>query len=334
MPRPLRQEYNGAKYHVTARGNGRHTIFLCNDDYGRFLEQLATALNKDGVILYAYAIMPNHYHLLIETPRGNLHAFIQRLNTAYSLYWRYKHQKPGHVFQGRYGAKVVAEDSYLLRLTRYIHLNPVKGKRGEGMTGTERRQRLGKYQWSSYRTYIGERGGESFINLRCLKLMGGRTQQANRQKYRVYVEGLVSQDDEALQEVLRVSRYAVGDEVFIEEMEQGFKAGRRGDIREADVEWPQDDHVSLAQIDEAVARVCDINREHLKTHGNTTGTAKGLALELACTHGGLSQRAAGQYYGGITCAAVGQQRRRLHAKMVSDSVLQHYYKQLVTILNV
>lgn len=334
MSRPLRKEYKGAKYHVTARGNGRNTIFLCNDDYSRFLEQLVTALEKDGVILYAYVIMPNHYHLLIETPRGNLQAFIQRLNTAYSLYWRYKHQKPGHVFQGRYGAKIVVGDSYLLGLTRYIHLNPVKGKKREGMTGTERRRRLGKYPWSSYQTYIGERDGASVINLRWLKLMGGRTQQINRQKYRVYVESLVSQDDEALQEVLQVSRYAVGHKVFIKEMEHEFNTRRRGDIRDADVEWPRDDYISLTKIDEAVSRICDINREHLRTHGNTTGTAKGLALEMACTHGGLSQRAAGQYYGRITCAAVGQQRKRLYAKMASNGVLQHYYKQLMAMLNV
>lgn len=334
MSRPLRKEYRGAKYHVTARGNGRNAIFLCDGDYGRFIEQLAIALGKDGVVLYAYAILPNHYHLLVETPLGSLCAFIQRLNTAYSLYWRYKHQKPGHVFQGRYGAKLVSGDRYLLALTRYIHLNPVKGKRWEGVATAERRRQLWQYQWSSYRTYIGERGGGSFINLRWLELMGGRTLQVNRRRYQAYVEEMATQDDKGLQEVLRASRYAVGDEAFIEEIEHGFKAKRHGDTRDADVTWPRDEHASLPQIDEAVCKACGIGKEHLKAHGNATGEAKGLALELACALGGLSQRAAGQYYGGITCAAVGQQRRRLHVKMASDVLLHRRFEQLVAKLNI
>ena len=104
MPRPWRITYSGAKYHITARGNGRQDIFLCDDDYIRFLDQLALAMEEDEVILYSYALMSNHYHLFIETPLGNLKKFMQRLNTAYSMYYRYKHTKPGHCFQGRYVA--------------------------------------------------------------------------------------------------------------------------------------------------------------------------------------------------------------------------------------
>jgi len=69
-------------------------------------------------------LMPNHYHLLVETPLGNVPRFMQRLNTAYSMYFRLQHRRPGHCFQGRYGAKLVRGEDYLLRLTRYIHLNP------------------------------------------------------------------------------------------------------------------------------------------------------------------------------------------------------------------
>lgn len=334
MPRPLRKEYAGAKYHVTARGNGRNAIFLCEDDYVRFMEQLALALGKDEVILYAYVIMPNHYHLLLETPRGNLQAFMRRLNTAYSLYWRYKHRKPGHVFQGRYGAKLVAGDRYLLALTRYLHLNPVKGKRWEGVSAAGWRQQLWQYRWSSYRTYIGERGGQSFVTLRWLELMNGRTIRINQRRYRAYVEGMLLQDDEALREILSASRYAVGDEAFIEGIEQGFKAARRGEMREADIAWPDGEYVALTRIDEEVSKVYGIERESMKAHGNTTGEAKGVAIELACTVGGLSQRAAGRYYGGITCAAAGQQRRRLRAKMTVDSVLRQRYERLIACLNV
>ena len=90
MPRPLRIRYDGAKYHVTARGNGRQQIFFGDEDYERFLDQLALAQEKDQVIVYAYCLMPNHYHLFVETPLGNIQRFEQRLNTAYGMYYRYK----------------------------------------------------------------------------------------------------------------------------------------------------------------------------------------------------------------------------------------------------
>lgn len=121
MPRPWRIRYAGAKYHATSRGNGRQEIFLEPDDYARFLIQLESALEKDQVILYAYCLMPNHYHLFLETPLGNIQKFMQRLNTAYSMYFRYKHQRPGHCLQGRYGAKLVGGDEYVANLTSVIH---------------------------------------------------------------------------------------------------------------------------------------------------------------------------------------------------------------------
>lgn len=103
-------------------------VFLSADDYARFMEQLDAALEADGVVLYACVLMPNHYHLFAETPMGNVQRLMQRLNTAYGMYFRFKHGRAGHCFQGRCGAKVVSEDSYILGLTRCIHLNPVKLK--------------------------------------------------------------------------------------------------------------------------------------------------------------------------------------------------------------
>lgn len=330
MPRPIRNEYAGAKYHVTARGNGRNAIFLGSDDYGKFIEQLALALSKDDVVLYAYAIMPNHYHLLVETPRGNLHAFMRRLNTAYSLYWRYKHRKPGHVFQGRYKAKLVAGDKYLLALTRYIHLNPVKSGQWNKAPDMERYRQLEQYPWSSYRAYIGRQKNSPFVNMRWLELMGGPTLPDRQGRYHAYIKSMILKDDDELRNILSASRYAVGDETFIEKVENELRAKRRGDIRETDVAWPDENFTGLASIDEAVSETYRIESELLKCHGNAVGEAKGMALELACTLGGMTQRAAGQYYGGISCAAVGLQRGQLHAKMTQDASLRRKFEQLVS----
>ena len=122
MPRKPRVQYTDALYHVTSRGNARREIFHTDDDRERFLDQLRNRVESSGVIVYAFVLMGNHYHLLVRTPRANLDRFMQRLNTSYALYYRYKHGKPGHVFQGRYQALLVTDDSYVLTLSRYIHL--------------------------------------------------------------------------------------------------------------------------------------------------------------------------------------------------------------------
>lgn len=126
MARPLRIMYAGAFYHVTARGNERKKIFLSHIDYEKFLSYLTDAIHKYGVALHAFVLMANHYHLIVETPKANLSAFMHVLNSAYTTYFNLKRRRSGHLFQGRYKALLVDKDHYLLELSRYIHLNPVR----------------------------------------------------------------------------------------------------------------------------------------------------------------------------------------------------------------
>jgi REP element-mobilizing transposase RayT len=114
MPRPPRIDFPGALYHVTSRGNGRADILWNDDDRERFVGQLSHHLRLASAQLYAYVLRDNHFHLLVRTPRANLSAFMQRLLTAYALYARYKHRRPGHVFQGRFKAKLVEDDRAML----------------------------------------------------------------------------------------------------------------------------------------------------------------------------------------------------------------------------
>ena len=102
MSRPLRLEYAGAMYHVTARGNERRAIFRSDADRRRFLEKLEQLAGVHHVEVYAYALMLNHYHLLLFTPRGNLGAFLQQFNTSYTMYFNRRHSRTGHLFAGRY----------------------------------------------------------------------------------------------------------------------------------------------------------------------------------------------------------------------------------------
>ncbi len=197
MPRPPRIDFSDAVYHVTSRGNGRADIFWSADDRQRFLGQLAQHLNLSAVVLYAYVLMDNHFHLLVRTPRANLSRFMQRLLTAHALYARYRHRRPGHLFQGRFKAKLVEDEVYLLAVTRYIHLNPVKITACRQMNGRQRQQRLAAYRWSSYRGYLSAAQAEDFVRYDVL-LEYGRNRSAAQRHYRAYVQACLRSSGDAL----------------------------------------------------------------------------------------------------------------------------------------
>ena len=126
MSRPLRIEFAGAVYHVTSRGNGRKPIFRDDVDRRSFLEVLHKVNQRHHWICHAYCLMTNHYHLVIETPEGNLSRGMRQLNGVYTMYFNRRHRTVGHVFQGRFKAILVERESYLLEVCRYVVLNPVR----------------------------------------------------------------------------------------------------------------------------------------------------------------------------------------------------------------
>ncbi len=128
MARPLRIQFPGALYHVMARGDRCRRIFRKDDDYRQWLSRLAEACARSNLVIHSYCLMPNHYHLMIETPEANLSQGIRHLNSTYSQFFNRRYQLVGHVFQGRFKAILVQKESYLLELSRYIVLNPVRAK--------------------------------------------------------------------------------------------------------------------------------------------------------------------------------------------------------------
>lgn len=328
MPRPWRIRYAGAKYHITSRGNGRGVVFVEPADFERFLEQLDHALEADQVVLYAYVLMPNHYHLLIETPRGNVTRFMQRLNTAYSLYFRYKKQRPGHCFQGRYGAKLVEGDDYLVRLTRYLHLNPVKVKRYAQAGADEKRTVLEAWRWSSYLGYAGLGPLEERVNYRWLKLMGGSTLKGRQEAYRAYVEGFLRGTDEVLQDSAERSRYALGNEKFQAEAEQTLQEQMQDAIFAADVIPSVKTGPALEDVEAAVMVKYGITREELYGRSRRVAEAKAMALELCCQLADTTQRALALRYGYVHESSVGKQRRTLSIRLMEDKHLARRFNRL------
>ena len=155
MARPLRLEFSGALYHLTARGNARASIFSDDEDRRLFLELLGKEIAQQGWQCYAYCLMDNHYHLLIETPEANLIAGMRRFNGVYTQAFNRRHGRIGHVFQGRYKSILVDKDSYGLELCRYLVLNPVRARMVK---------RPENWPWSSYRGTLGAVTAPTWLN--------------------------------------------------------------------------------------------------------------------------------------------------------------------------
>ena len=126
MSRPLRLEFTGALYHVTSRGNERKAIYLNGADRQAFLELMAQVCERFNWVIHAYCLMTNHYHLLLETQDANLSEGMRQLNGVYTKTFNRTHKRVGHLFQGHFKAILVQKDSYLLEVSRYIVLDPVR----------------------------------------------------------------------------------------------------------------------------------------------------------------------------------------------------------------
>jgi putative transposase len=144
MPRRLRIQYDGAIYHVMARGNGRQDIVLDDSDRERLLVDLARTVRRCCWSVYAFVVLSNHFHLVLKTPQPNLARGMQTFLSAYANSWSRRHRFSGHVFQGRYRTELVEDETYLWTVTRYVHLNPVRAGLAEHPSA---------WPWSSYPGY-------------------------------------------------------------------------------------------------------------------------------------------------------------------------------------
>lgn len=155
MTRPLRIEYPGAVYHLTARGNGRQSIFLSDSDRTLFLDILAATVKRYNWLCHGYCLMDNHYHLLVETIDANLSLGMRHLNGVYTQRFNRKHSRVGHVFQGRFKSILVEKQAHLLELCRYIVLNPVAAKMVSHPSA---------YPWSSYNYTVKPKKKPDFLH--------------------------------------------------------------------------------------------------------------------------------------------------------------------------
>lgn len=217
MARPLRIEFPGAVYHVTSRGNERKPIFRDGEDRELFLEILHQITEKYNWVCHAYCLMDNHYHLLIETPEGNLSKGMRQLNGVYTQAFNRRHNRVGHIFQGRYKAILIQKDSHLLEACRYVVLNPVRA----GVI-----QKPEDWPWSSYNATRGKGALHPCLKVKWIQEQFGTKEiLSTQEEYEEFVKVGISQ--ESIWNRLR-GQLVLGDDGYIEHLEEYLKDNRNG----------------------------------------------------------------------------------------------------------
>ncbi len=309
MGRPLRIEYAGALYHITARGNEGKRIFLDDGDRKKFLGIVGDYHDRYGILIHSYVLMGNHYHLILETPKGNLLKVMHGLNGGYTGYFNRKYGRAGHLFQGRYKGILVDKDSYLIPLSRYVHLNPVRARMVE---------RPEQYRWSSYPGYIGKGKQYEWVEYSwILSQFASRRIRAKR-KYKEYTEEALKKKVEHPLKSLR-SQVILGGEEFVRGitgMLTGKALSQEIVERKRLIEYPL-----LDEVIRVVGKVFGMDEEAIRRKGARANTARRVALYLAQRYTGLGNEAIGHLFGGIHYSAVSKASGRLREEMISDQGL-------------
>jgi REP element-mobilizing transposase RayT len=265
MARKRRIEFPNAFYHVLARGNRKQEIFLEERDYQRFLDYLRDYREKYPFNLYAYALMPNHYHLLIESLEMPLSRVMQALQLRYTVYFNKKYDKVGHLFQGRYKAILCDRDAYLLELVRYIHLNCVRANIVADPLD---------YPWSSHRAYLDGRQDSLIKRETVLSCFGSRKSAISN-----YLDFVMRSLQEGRQDrfyQVKDQRF-LGEEEFIEKIEQKI-GSPQSDVRKSKVTLEAIIKLVCEQtsVEEEVLRLSSRNRKCAQTRYLIGYLARGI----------------------------------------------------------
>ncbi len=240
MSRPIRIEFPGALYHVTSRGDRREDIFEDDDDRHTFLKTLGQVVEQFNWLCYAWCLMDNHYHLLVQTPDGNLSKGMRQLNGVFTQASNRRHHRVGHLFQGRFKAILVDSDAYLLELARYVVLNPVRA----GMV-----KRVADWPWSSYRASLGLAPADGFLAVDGLLAQFAARRGVAQQRYAKFVaEGIKS----ATPWKQLKAQVFLGDDQFVEQMQKRAGKNQRQDVQ-IPVAHRRPPPAPLIQIEKAAA---------------------------------------------------------------------------------
>jgi REP element-mobilizing transposase RayT len=321
MARQWRIEYPGARYHVLSRGNGRQDIFLTDDDRGLFIELLKESSERFNIEVYAYVLMGNHYHLLLKTPDANLSKGMQWVGTAYTRKFNLLNNQSGHLFQGRFKSIIVENDAYLLRLSCYIHRNPLRA----GIVN-----RLCDYKWSSYPYYAYRKGAPGWLNTSLiLEQVGGKDK---KQAYRRKVQQYADEKGSVWEDVRH--GFVYGSETFINDLKERFLSNQK------DVELPQHNRM-YRDVDPKIIleTACEAMQIDLNGVRNSKRISKALKdkrdllIYLLWQSGRFSNQQIGTLLG-ISYSNVSRRIMEIRKKLDKDKGVRGRYKDLSALVKV
>jgi putative transposase len=315
MARQWRIEFPGALYHVLSRGNGGQDIFHCDDDRHHFLDLLSELSERFNLEIYAYVLMGNHYHLLLKTKDANLSKAMQWFGTTYTRKFNLRNQTSGHLFQGRFKSIIVENDAYLLRLSYYIHRNPLRARIVE---------RLADYPWSSYLNYAYRKKPPEWLRTETIlnQVSGENPHKAYRIKTQNYSDEKVSIWEDVKHGLI------YGGQEFIEDIKARFLSD------EKDAELPQHNSLLRTFNPELILKIAS---EYLDFNLETARKAKkispgdkdkrDLMVYLLWRAGRLSNSAIGAYFG-LTYSAVSRCVKTISDKIMKDRAVREKYQEL------
>ena len=274
MTRPLRIEYPGAYYHVMNRGLSHGKVFVQDRDREQFFALVGELSRLWGLKVHAYCLMDTHYHLLLQTPKGELSRAMRHLDGIYTLKFNRLHGRDGPLFRGRYKAILIDAEEYFLAVARYIHHNPVDA----GMV-----RDISQYRWSSHRGYLDQNRCPNWLDTETLLARFGKGPRGVKE-YQSFMHSRVERE---LREFYRETfqRPILGDKAFVERVKE--QIGQRARVEE---EKPQSRRVfglGLQDIVRATARVYGKRAEELgKKRRGRENEARAMAMYLCRTLGG------------------------------------------------
>lgn len=250
MARKTRIEFEGALYHVIVRGNQKRKVFKSDDDFRSYLDILQRYKARYPFSLYAYVLMSNHIHLLMETGKIPLNKILQGINQSYTMYFNRKYKTVGHLFQGRYKSILCEKDAYLLALVKYIHLNPVRAKIAQSPDD---------YLWSSHKAYVGSASKSELVDTEHVLKMFSEVAGSARRLYRSFMgEAVVISKKDVY---CTVDQRMIGGSVFVEETVAKHKLV---------IEQKRKKHeCSLEEIAAAIERQRGITLEDMRSRSRT-----------------------------------------------------------------
>ena len=325
MARPLRIQYAGAYYHVMNRGNRREDIFITDQDRKVFLDALADSCETYQIKLISYVLMSNHFHLLVQTPRANLSEFMRHFLVTYTVRFNRRNGRTGHVFQGRFKSLLVDEDEYLLPLSRYIHLNPIRTRRFEKAASSKKCEYLKKYPWSSFPGYCYLKNRTKNIDYGWfLSNYFGEDTAKGRRQYREYVcHATEGEIENPFEDVFHQS--ILGTQDFIDWVKK--KLPHKGQREVPSLRKLQHD-IPVERIIAEVARAGDVKVEDLQDRKTKSKDLRRMAMELCYRYSNDKQKEIGAIFG-VDYSTVSQNRVRLKTKLKSSRKLKIQYNRIL-----